>query len=162
MGFNSVNSTVSKRNTWRLGAEITIFRNGTGSVLFFHGAQAFDNYRMMRNALDMSSKRTKADQDDMCNEYDEDIRTIEADGEIVPYLTTSNYKIAQAFAWIAWNRAINCAWFKGKTGGARREWAQRLGAIWLRWLPNEDNDLYVARQTESEIDHEFAANFANT
>lgn len=144
MGFNA-GSNLNVRNSAFLGLDLSIKRNGTGSVIFCNGGMS--EYLLLAN-----HGATVADNDDDQSVAD-NIKTV-CNGR-VPYLTLSIYRFKQVLQSIAFNRRCLLGIDKEKGGSLAK--AKRQAELWFKRIRSEENELYNAGVQIDEMEAEVFA-----
>lgn len=124
MGF--IRGEASFPAHFELGLQLTIKRNGAGTIIFCNGGVA--EYELLANHGAINRKR--------------EMQTVCA-GD-VPYLTINLPKLARVFLSIATMRILNVGTKEQKR--AHQKLARQCALRWINQIPAETNDLYMREE----------------
>ncbi len=145
MGFNVSSVLTIGKLSRSLGLDLTIKRNGNGSVVFCNGGRS--EYDLLSNHG--AVRRFKG------SDYDADPE-IKSVGNGIPYLTLSMDRLLSVFTSIARMRVLHSG--NKRLIRAHQRAARRLAKHWIAMLPSEQNELYArdlaCDQFEAELEAE--------
>lgn len=150
--FSSVTSQLSKRDTLRLGMNVTIKRNGTSTILFFN--DGMPDFLLFKNhSAGKLAKGVRYGTEE--HSRGAIVKTV-CDGK-VPYLTLATDKLITILESIARMRLLvsgRKSWIKN-----HQTWSKRLARVWFRFMPSEENDLYMRDLAVNSFESALASSF---